>query len=118
MDGRARFAPWEGNRDLPIVPDAWLLPLPAVERAGSSKNHKDRQLLGVRADKRAHGACCKASLEVEQSQGVQEAMQCDQWLALCPLSCSPSTCLCLPIWVMLWSGAWLFFHFSPAWKWN
>lgn len=37
MDGRARPTAWEGNRDLPIVPDAWLLPFPAVERAGSSK---------------------------------------------------------------------------------
>lgn len=35
--GRARPSSWEGNRDLPIVPDAWLLPLAAVERAGSSK---------------------------------------------------------------------------------
>lgn len=31
---------WEGNKDLPIVSDAWLLPLPAAERAGSSKNTK------------------------------------------------------------------------------
>lgn len=37
IDGRARPTPWEGNRDLPIVPDAWLLPLPAPDRAGSSK---------------------------------------------------------------------------------
>lgn len=37
MDGRAHPTPWEGNRDLPIVPDSWLLPLLAVERAGSSK---------------------------------------------------------------------------------
>lgn len=37
MDGRALPTPWEGTRDLPTAPDAWLLPLPAVEWAGSSK---------------------------------------------------------------------------------
>lgn len=90
MDGKAHPTLWEGNKDLSIVPDAWLLPLPTVEWAGSSKTTVS-QFLGVRADKRAHGACYKARLEVAQSQGVQQAMQHDQWSALCPLSCSPST---------------------------
>lgn len=96
MDGKARPAPWESNRDLPIVPDAWLLPLPAVERAGSSKITKTGNSWCLMSDKRAHGACYKASLEVARSQGVEQAMQCDQcqlyvlWAALHPhMSLSP-----------------------------
>lgn len=36
-DGRASPIPREGNRDLPIAPATWLLPLLAVEQAGSSE---------------------------------------------------------------------------------
>lgn len=39
-DARASPMPWEGNRDLPIAPAGWRLPLLAVERAGSSKTRK------------------------------------------------------------------------------
>lgn len=117
MDGRALPTPWEGNRDLTTVPDAWLLPLPAVEWAGSSKI-TDRQFLGVRADKRAQSLLQGKSGSGTESRGAASNAA---WPVVSFVSSellSIHKCLCLPIRVMLWSGSWFIFHFSPMWRWN
>lgn len=117
MDGKAHPTLWEGNKDLSIVPDAWLLPLPTVEWAGSSKTTVS-QFLGVRTDKRVMEPATRHVWKWHRVKGCSKqcgmtsGQLCVLWAALHPqMSLSPHQSDALE-----WQLVYL--PLSPVWRWN